>query len=156
MTFTFDNILLPDSNANEPGSHGFVRYRIKPKTTLVAGGLINNTAYIYFDFNQPVMTNTAVTEIVLPTGIEGFGFQVSGLRLYPNPVSGELIVNSYSLTGKNAEVRIYDLFGREVFQSAINNPQSAIKINVSRFSQGIYFVQLQSGEKIARAKFVKE
>ncbi|MBK7853915.1 MAG: hypothetical protein IPJ79_02535 [Bacteroidetes bacterium] len=31
MEFLFENILLPDSNINEPQSHGFVTYRIKPK-----------------------------------------------------------------------------------------------------------------------------
>ncbi|MFZ7166025.1 MAG: DUF7619 domain-containing protein, partial [Bacteroidota bacterium] len=35
MEFKFDNILLPDSNVNEPLSHGFIHYRIKPKTSLV-------------------------------------------------------------------------------------------------------------------------
>lgn len=27
LTFTFDDIMLPDSNVNEPASHGFVRFR---------------------------------------------------------------------------------------------------------------------------------
>ncbi|HKR06694.1 MAG TPA: T9SS type A sorting domain-containing protein [Bacteroidia bacterium] len=155
MEFKFDNILLPDSNINEPGSHGFIRYRIKPLSTLVVGDSIKNNAAIYFDFNQPVMTNTAVTEIVLPTGEESFGLQVSGLKLYPNPAREKLIVKSALLVGQKAEVKIYDLFGREVFQSSIFNLQSSIKINVSGFSQGIYFIQLQSGEENLRAKFLK-
>nr|MBP9082667.1 hypothetical protein [Bacteroidia bacterium] len=65
MEFKFNNILLPDSNINELLSHGYVRYRIQPKTNLVAGNFINNNAGIYFDFNDPVLTNTAVTNIVL-------------------------------------------------------------------------------------------
>jgi type IX secretion system substrate protein len=156
FTFTFDTVLLPDSNVNEPGSHGFARYRIKPLSTLVAGDSIKNNAAIYFDFNPPVITNTAVTEIVLPTGMEKF--QVSGFRLlvFPNPARDELIVNSHLLTGKNAEVAIYDLFGREVYKSEIKNPQSEIKINISHFSQGIYFVEVQSGEHVLRDKFLKE
>ncbi|MDQ3049881.1 MAG: hypothetical protein M3Q95_03235 [Bacteroidota bacterium] len=34
MEFQFNNILLPDSNINEPMSHGFVRYRIKQNQRL--------------------------------------------------------------------------------------------------------------------------
>ena len=49
--FQFDNLLLPDSNINEAGSHGFLKYRIKPEATLLAGELITSKAYIYFDFN---------------------------------------------------------------------------------------------------------
>jgi hypothetical protein len=66
MWFQFDNILLPDSNTNELLSHGYVRYRIKPKSTLIVGDLIENYASIFFDFNAPIITNTAVTEIIPP------------------------------------------------------------------------------------------
>ncbi|HKR06682.1 MAG TPA: hypothetical protein VJY62_18755, partial [Bacteroidia bacterium] len=100
FTFTFDNINLPDSGANEPGSHGFICYRIKPLSTLVAGDSIKNNAAIYFDFNQPVMTDTAVTEIVLPTGVSSQWSVVSGqLKVFPNPAGEELIVKSDLLTG---------------------------------------------------------
>ena len=55
----FDNILLVDSTRNEEASHGFINFAIglqdnRPK----AGDLINNTAGIYFDFNDPIITNT--------------------------------------------------------------------------------------------------
>ena len=63
VTFEFLNIKLPDSNINNLKSHGFVRFTIKPKTTLTAGTSIFNKAYIYFDYNSPIITNTAVTLI---------------------------------------------------------------------------------------------
>jgi uncharacterized repeat protein (TIGR01451 family) len=62
-TWTFSNILLPDSNVNEPMSHGYIVYRIKPKSNLVIGDEIKNSAAIYFDFNLPVITNTVVTAV---------------------------------------------------------------------------------------------
>ncbi|HNU33882.1 MAG TPA: T9SS type A sorting domain-containing protein [Bacteroidia bacterium] len=66
LEFKFEDILLPDSNINEPESHGFVRYRIKPKTSLVVHDSVTNYAAIYFDHNLPVITNTALTRIVYP------------------------------------------------------------------------------------------
>jgi uncharacterized repeat protein (TIGR01451 family) len=60
-TWNFYGINLPDSNINEPGSHGFIAYRVKPKTTLLTGDVIVNDASIYFDFNLPVETNQALT-----------------------------------------------------------------------------------------------
>jgi uncharacterized repeat protein (TIGR01451 family) len=60
-TWNFYGVNLPDSNINEPGSHGFIAYRVKPKTTLATGDLIVNDASIYFDFNLPVETNQATT-----------------------------------------------------------------------------------------------
>lgn len=63
LTWIFDDILLPDSTTNEPESHGFVRFRLMPKDTLFQGETIRNSAGIYFDFNEPVITNTVVSEV---------------------------------------------------------------------------------------------
>lgn len=66
LEFTFANILLPDSNVNESESHGFVRYRVHPKSLLAVHQSVTNYAAIYFDYNLPVITNTAITRIVYP------------------------------------------------------------------------------------------
>lgn len=67
LSFKFDNINLPDSLSNEPASHGWIKYRIKPLSNLNAGNNIVNNALIYFDYNYPVQTNNAVTNILLYT-----------------------------------------------------------------------------------------
>lgn len=64
LTWSLNNILLVDSFRNEPASHGFIAYRVKPKSSLVIGDVIKNTASIYFDYNLPVETNTLETEVV--------------------------------------------------------------------------------------------
>ncbi|MBP6389721.1 MAG: T9SS type A sorting domain-containing protein [Flavobacteriales bacterium] len=61
VVFTFANILLPDSNSNEPASHGFIKYRIRPFAGIPNGTTIANTAAIHFDVNAPVITNTTLT-----------------------------------------------------------------------------------------------
>jgi len=74
--FEFLNILLPDSNINEPLSHGFVSFKMKPQTSVSANTTILNKAAIYFDYNAPVITNTAGTLIkdfiVLPLRLISF------------------------------------------------------------------------------------
>ena len=57
LEWTFDNILLPDSNTNEPESHGFVVFKVAQNSNLLNGTRIQNAADIYFDFNAPVITN---------------------------------------------------------------------------------------------------
>ncbi|MBT34517.1 MAG: hypothetical protein CMO01_33055, partial [Thalassobius sp.] len=64
LIFNFDNIFLPDSNVNELESHGFVTYRIKPKENLSDFTEIVNTAYIYFDYNPAVITNSTLNTLV--------------------------------------------------------------------------------------------
>ena len=55
LSWTFDDILLVDSNTNEPESHGFILYRIKLDSE--PGTYVDNDAAIYFDFNEPIITN---------------------------------------------------------------------------------------------------
>ena len=61
--FEFRNILLPDSTTNLIGSNGFVNFRIKPVSSVVLNTVIPNKAAIYFDYNEPIITNTATTLI---------------------------------------------------------------------------------------------
>lgn len=63
VRFNFPNINLPDSNSNEPQSHGYVQYKIKRLPNLAPGTAISNTASIYFDFNPPVVTNTVTNNM---------------------------------------------------------------------------------------------
>jgi len=60
LTLSFHDIMLPDSNVNELASHGFFKYRININPGIDAGTSIYNTAFIYFDFNPPVITNTKI------------------------------------------------------------------------------------------------
>ena len=71
LEFRFENIMLPDSFVNEPASNGFVLFDIKTKRNLPFGTVMENTAEIFFDFNEPIITNTVVTvsytHLTLPT-----------------------------------------------------------------------------------------
>lgn len=64
LTFSFDNIQLADSTISEPDSHGWLFYRIKPKSTVAVGDVISSEAAIYFDYNLPIITDPAATTIV--------------------------------------------------------------------------------------------
>jgi hypothetical protein len=64
VEWRFDNILLPDSNVNEPLSHGYLIYRIKTRSSVQPGDVVKNTASIYFDYNPPVNTNEERTVMV--------------------------------------------------------------------------------------------
>ncbi|MGB1204330.1 MAG: DUF7619 domain-containing protein [Chitinophagales bacterium] len=57
LTFTFNDILLPDSTTNEIESHGFVQFSIRQKDGNDDGEQIKNKAAIYFDYNEPIITN---------------------------------------------------------------------------------------------------
>ncbi|MGV3637127.1 MAG: DUF7619 domain-containing protein, partial [Flavobacteriales bacterium] len=62
--FRFDNIQLPDSGADQLGSNGYVKYRIRPRADRPHLTAITNQAAIYFDLNAPVITNTVLNTLV--------------------------------------------------------------------------------------------
>jgi len=76
LEFFFADIQLPYKAINEPASNGYIAFRIKPKNTLSIGDSLNNKAAIYFDFNFPVITNTATTILrslpIIPVRLEYF------------------------------------------------------------------------------------
>ena len=81
ISFEFLNIMLPDSNINEPLSHGYIRFRVKPLSNLIAGSIIPNIADIYFDYNNPVTTNNTNTTIpvnVVPLTLLNFSLMPNG------------------------------------------------------------------------------
>ena len=67
LEWTFNNIMLPDSNVNEPLSNGFLKFKVKQNRDLAIGTVINNSAAIYFDFNAPVITNTYFHTVDTPS-----------------------------------------------------------------------------------------
>ncbi|MGB3799550.1 MAG: CRTAC1 family protein, partial [Lewinella sp.] len=85
----FDNIMLEDSTTNEAASHGVLRYRIKPKQNYLGGERILNRAAIYFDYEEPVITNT-----VLNTLKYDRAETAEQLNVFPNPASGYCKINT--------------------------------------------------------------
>jgi len=69
LEWTFNNILLPDSTTDEPGSHGFIKFKVGQQPDLPQGTQLLNDADIYFDFNDPIITNETVHSINDSVGI---------------------------------------------------------------------------------------
>jgi PKD repeat protein len=90
VEWLFENIMLPDSNANEPLSHGHVTFRIIPFNEFEHGDLISNQAEIYFDFNEPIITNTAINTFDESVGVFEADDE-SPWSSFPNPCSSDEI-----------------------------------------------------------------
>lgn len=64
LEFLFQDILLPDSSVNLIGSNGFVSFQIATLPDIEDFSTIDNKVGIYFDFNNPVITNTVRNTLV--------------------------------------------------------------------------------------------
>lgn len=139
LKVTFSNINLPDSTSNEPESHGLVSYAIKPLSGLSIGDHILNTAYIYFDFNTPIITNTVDLPLVLtPTAITDLGEQ-NDVSIYPNPSSNFFRIKS---SDKIKVVSVFDLYGRKMEEKNFTENLGQVQINCGNWEKGMYLIEI--------------
>lgn len=151
--FNFPNINLPDSNSNEPASHGFIQYKIKLKNNLSPGTHINNTAYIYFDFNAPVVTNTTSSTLQFLTTVASVVENDLQFSIYPNPAHDEFTVYCpHFRADKKITVKIFDVLGEEVLSSMMHG--ATCRLSTTRLSKGIYFIEINSGNRSVKKKLV--
>ena len=146
VNFIFDNILLPDSNTNETESHGFVKYSIEAQTNLILDDYITNTAYIYFDYNEAVITNTTSTQVIEQSYVKPLTKIPSEVYIYPNPTS-----NIFTVISKNIiEIELINSLGTTVLKTKKN------KIDISNLPNGIYFIKIKFDNSSITKKIIKQ
>jgi uncharacterized repeat protein (TIGR01451 family) len=143
LNFRFENIYLPDSNVNEPASHGYLDYKIAAKTGLAPATAINNTAEIYFDFNEAIITNTTLNTIETPQSVQNISNGNISAKVFPNPANNELIVTTEG--NNNFTATVYDVVGRSVAISVTNHGKAVI--NTSSLANGMYILSIKAGGK---------
>lgn len=147
VEWTFNNILLPDSNVNEGASHGLVSFRIKPKLPLLPGTAISNSANIYFDFNEPVITEPSVLVAEFSTGVAGTA-DAERIHLMPNPTDDILYVQLPE--GVDRTCSVWSTDGRRVAVPFVRTG-STFRLDVHALAPGVYVLRMEN--RIAR--FVK-
>ncbi len=147
LTVSFPNIRLPDRTTNTLRSMGFVRFRVVPYTTLVAGDLIPNAAGIYFDFNAPEITNTALTVVVAPSGLGSDNAATLTGGAWPNPATGTLNVAVDLPTSGPLTLSLTDALGRVALTRSA--PTSAgphrETLDVEFLAPGLYLLRATAG-----------
>ncbi|MBK9148036.1 MAG: T9SS type A sorting domain-containing protein [Flavobacteriales bacterium] len=151
VRFIFNNIQLPDSNVNEPASHGLVQFRIKPHLPIAPVTVIENIASIFFDFNPPVITEPSVLVAEFSTRVQEEGQEE--LRVFPNPASDELTVMLSEPA--NGHIRVMEMDGRVVTEQRMTGP--SVTLDVSRLSTGAYMLEVLEGSGGRRlSRFVRQ
>lgn len=146
LMFTFDAIQLPDSGTDLLASQGYVAFRVKARAGLVPGDEITNSAGIYFDFNDPVITDTVTHVVELETAVAEVPVGRT-MRLAPNPADDVLLVLD---ANANAVFEVLASDGRRM-SVPFRRAGSTVRMDVHGLAPGLYI--LRSGQGVAR--FVK-
>ncbi len=160
LEFRFEDIMLPDSFVNEPASNGYVLFDIKTKKDLPYGTTFENTAEIYFDFNEAIITNTTINTLANPVAVKDLESLTIPSSISPNP-GGDESIFSYTLEEPTiVSLDLYDLNGK-LMRNFINKKQKLsgvhqVNLANTELPKGVYFLHLETEEGgIAVRKWVK-
>jgi uncharacterized repeat protein (TIGR01451 family) len=159
LEFCFENILLPDSAANQAASQGFVSFLVHLRVGLPLNTVIGNTADIYFDLNPPIITNTVnvrrydgTSSVDTPVEIGPF------IGFYPNPFSEHLYFQwNDSRDAAPARLELWDMTQR--FIRAVRLPDGATgALEIPGLESGFYLyrvVRVGDGAVLGSGKLVR-
>ena len=139
IKFIFENIQLPPKTQSPAMSQGFINFYIKQKKNLAPGKKIRNKAFITFDYNEPVITNSVLNTIYNPTAI-GEQNELIVVELVPNPFSNSTHLNFENSKGEKFILKVLDVTGRLIFETSSNS--NSIFINRNKMEAGTYLYQL--------------
>lgn len=153
IKFTFENILLPDSSTNLEGSQGFVSFRIAQNADVQLETEILNNAGIYFDFNEPVITNTTKhrvgTRFITVSSWQPFRSGLD-LRVMPNPIAQQAVLELRGATGlSDWQIDLRDATGRPVRSATVSGSQWHFERG--DLPAGIYLIQVRAGGAVLGA-----
>ena len=147
LVFRFENILLPDSTTNLEGSNGFVNFTIDRRGDLPLGTNIANTAAIYFDFNEPVITNTVVNVLSEPVANREPLLPELAVQLFPNPTSDRVQLSFEVEAAGTYELDLLGLDGRlvrRIFTGQLIPGTFRETLSLGDLPTGEYFLQIRS------------
>lgn len=122
----------------------------KPKAGLPINAQINNNASIFFDYNAPIITNTATTKVQITTGIASN--RNLAFKLFPNPATSSITVE-LPYTG-NGKYYLTDISGKIFKQNNIENNTNNFTINVNDVANGTYLLSLEMNGNVSTSKVV--
>ena len=153
LEWTFNNILLPDSTTNLDGSNGFVTYHVEQVPDLTPGTVITNDADIYFDFNDPVITNITTHRIfdgfVAVAQLEEMSKIDTGIKVYPNPTNGQMTIEMKEPMS-NVTYNLIDQHARVVKNGLLNDTKTTIE---EKLNDGMYYIQI--GNKVIKVEVIR-
>lgn len=133
-----------------------IKARVMPTQTSVqnVATQVHSTATKVWGTQTKVSSGgTVVNTLCSTNGIEKLGMQKAEVRMWPNPANGVLTIELKDEEIK--DIRLTDVLGKEVFV-ARNKSQEPRQIDISGLSEGVYFIEITTGEGRLTQKIIKQ
>ena len=159
LEFNFENIMLPDSATNELESNGYFTYKISQQPDLEDDNVLENSAAIYFDFNEPVITNTTFhtigREFLETSSLSDVASSDVSFSVKPNPASASTTIYLDDYFANEGMLNLYNLRGELIY--SIDFVGNSVDLERTNLNAGIYLFEIRNeGEMIGTDKIVFE
>ena len=157
--FAFDNINLPPQMMDDLRSNGMFTYTVKTMPGLAVGTQFKNKASIYFDYNDPIVTNTT-TNTLGSTGPSVVTMQATtsenALTVYPNPANNTMHAIVKADNAGTAYMTITDVAGKTIQSKVVTlvKGTQTITTDISQYAAGVYFVNVNTNGQVHSQKLV--
>jgi hypothetical protein len=144
VTWVFDNINLPPKTIDDAASKGFIVFEGHLRNGLEIGDSIKNRAFIYFDYNKPIITNMSILSrswddtLVIEKDIQG----KNSIIIYPNPANTFVNIENKSINPQ--DVKIYNMIGQQILSLPLNSKEIVSK-SLESWPSGMYFIKSSGG-----------
>jgi hypothetical protein len=120
--------------------------------TAISAGLIVQYGFTVRGLNGNPADEAALGKVVIGKSTLGTSkFEVSNVKMYPNPVSNELTIEAKNTIQK---VEVFNLLGQQVL--SINPKTNSAKIQTSSLSKGVYVITATIDDVVSSSKFIKQ
>ncbi|MFY7860942.1 MAG: DUF7619 domain-containing protein [Chitinophagales bacterium] len=147
LTFHFDNLQLTPKSENEEKSQGHLTYSLKLNSGLILGTQLKNTAYIYFDKNPAIITNTTKNTLKVEAGVRELRDD-QDLDFTLVRVDERIIITSPKAM---TSVKIYDVSGKLIISATPKAMNT--EIDAKSLATDIYIVQVEMKDSQVMKKF---
>lgn len=152
LKFTFEEINLPPESVDEAASQGFVKFRISQVDNNPIGTIIYNSASIFFDRNDPIITNTTYHEIgedfieIILTNNQDL-FTPELIKVTPNPFSQTTLITVLEGGEQNSySIKLLNSIGQVVRQDKFSGTQYLFQRN--NLGEGLYIFNIENDNNI--------
>lgn len=161
LAFIFPDIMLPDSNVNLAGSQGFVNFKVAQTPGNPIGTEVLNRAAIYFDFNEPIITNQTwhtIGEPLIVGTVEIWEEELQPavqVEVFPNPFTTQATFR-FDRPLQQARFQLFDLQGRSVRDQAFSGSEFLLPASGLRPGLLLFRITDRNGEVVSGKLILSE
>jgi len=128
----------------------------------VNGGLINSDVSSLKIFNDTLFAGTNGSSVwkldINSLNLSKLDIEntFSKIKVYPNPTSNYINIESQSFTNQDIRLMIVNTLGQEVYRAELKNFSGFEKIDFKEMPSGVYILRIENDKEFAFRKFIKK